>query len=741
MHDKKIQNLLIFGPVEGPTGYDDHTRAFIKSFIKLGINLKVVHHDTWCGAKVPHPLDGIINILRSKKNFKPDAALHMALPDQCGIAAGVPNFNYTMFEADRIPKSWVKASDAMTGTILSNNFCRQAWKNSGADATKLGVVPLGFDIDALKHSNVVYPLHTDRGEVIQLNFSKRFIFVGELVERKNILELLSCWIRATENISDAILILKIYSYSSSRLKRFRDDVEKLSEEAAEWVEECAPIVFFEQMLNEDEMYALYNTATHYISLSKGEGWDLNAIKCAGLGKQLVVPWHSAYKEYLDKKYVYPIKVSDVPEPAQQYGGTARLFRNANWFTIDHDSAIEQIQRAISDDCSFNEELQRHILNNFTYDIAAKKMLAEMERMINDQSIIEVGNTEQKAIVVCPSLGTRCGIAEYTKKLFNQGFSQLGKRDIEVLAVKAAGDAIVSGAMRHRAKIIHYQHEYGILDSAVLEYTSKQLHRRGVKIALTQHSFSREAIVHNDRIINAVDALILHSKDQYDAYINMNYGLEDKIIHIPHGVDPIIDISNNTDAVIDKDGKIAIGFFGFCFHHKGLQRLLIEFARFKNINANILLVILSSKHKDDIEATFEETHSLINHLGLREGEDYIWESQYLEEDIIKTLLAQCDAIVLPYRDYGAIGSSGAVLTAMSSGTPVFVTPASWFSEMPFLPRIPYSAAFLDSVLERIDDESFNERYKKELSSFVNKFNWEKVASFHLQIYQDLISGRL
>jgi hypothetical protein len=47
------------------------------------------------------------------------------------------------------------------------------------------------------------------------------------------------------------------------------------------------------------MPGLFAAASHYWSMSHGEGWDQPMIEAAASGLRLIVPRHTAYLEYLD----------------------------------------------------------------------------------------------------------------------------------------------------------------------------------------------------------------------------------------------------------------------------------------------------------------------------------------------------------------------------------------------------------------------------------------------------------
>jgi hypothetical protein len=47
------------------------------------------------------------------------------------------------------------------------------------------------------------------------------------------------------------------------------------------------------------MPRFFALATHYLSLSHGEGWDLPSLQAGAMGRRVIVPRHSAYQDNLD----------------------------------------------------------------------------------------------------------------------------------------------------------------------------------------------------------------------------------------------------------------------------------------------------------------------------------------------------------------------------------------------------------------------------------------------------------
>src|SRR5262249_36739600 len=132
---------------------------------------------------------------------------------------------------------------------------------------------------------------------------------------------------------------------------------------------AAPIHLIEDVLSEAEMPGLYGAATHYISLSHGEGWDLPMMEAAGSGLEPIAPAHSAYVSYLDESSATLLPCREIPVKWTGDPATGELFRGANWWEPDEDAAVAAIRAAIDDRDQAKKSPRHRILTEFTWQKA------------------------------------------------------------------------------------------------------------------------------------------------------------------------------------------------------------------------------------------------------------------------------------------------------------------------------------------------------------------------------------
>ena len=110
--------------------------------------------------------------------------------------------------------------------------------------------------------------------------------------------------------------------------------------------EAAPIHFVYDVYSDDEMPGFFAAATHYISMSHGEGWDLAMMEAVASGLVPIAPAHSAYLAYLDATIAHLIPSREVPIAFDDRDELKALFAGANWWEPDADEAAGLIRALI-----------------------------------------------------------------------------------------------------------------------------------------------------------------------------------------------------------------------------------------------------------------------------------------------------------------------------------------------------------------------------------------------------------
>jgi glycosyltransferase involved in cell wall biosynthesis len=364
------RSLEVTGTYKGPTGHDNHTRSIVRALHRRGILVQLNDLPKWSGAKLAeHLRDAWFDTLQQP--LQADSHLYFCMPHQIDPKNGQRIINYTMFEADRIPSRWVEQAQKHDLIVVPVNSCRQAWIDSGVPAGKVVVCPLGVDSSRFAPPPKRIPVRAPDGS----QFNKRFVFINmsDAIERKNLIGLLRAWISTTRSSDDALLIIKTRFWSQSAQTRFADQLRDLESSIGREMSQAAPVLWIGRMLSDAEVARLYCSATHYISASRGEGFDLPMVEAAVCGLELVAPRHTSYLDYLNDEIAHLVRARRVEArlPNEDVE-TQELFAGAHWWEPDHEELSATI-RAIIDDTAARKSSAREALTALSWENTAQRL--------------------------------------------------------------------------------------------------------------------------------------------------------------------------------------------------------------------------------------------------------------------------------------------------------------------------------------------------------------------------------
>lgn len=366
-------SVRLRGPFTGPSGYDHHVREFARAIAARGVRVELENIADWGPVQLPHNLrDPWFESLTQPVGAR--TTVHFCFPDQVPPGAPGVNLNFTMFEATRVAPRWATAHVNADLVIVPTQHSRQAWVDSGVPAPKLRLCPLGVRGDLFRPGVRPLALDTAGGRPVS-SYATRFLNVAELGARKNLAGLLSAWLRATTPADDAVLILKLGAYNPGSLLTFESHLAEVQRNVGKDLAQAAPVHTLYDLFADADMPRLYATATHYLSLSLGEGWDLAMIEAASSGLRLIAPRHSAYTAYLDDDIAAFVGARAVPAVNPTGEWISDLFEGAHWWQPDEDEAIERIKDAIVGRDAGKPLARERIARDFTWDAAAERLLA------------------------------------------------------------------------------------------------------------------------------------------------------------------------------------------------------------------------------------------------------------------------------------------------------------------------------------------------------------------------------
>ena len=204
--------------------------------------------------------------------------------------------------------------------------------------------------------------------------------VSEPGPRKNLRALLRTWIRATTPDDDAILIVKLGRATKLATLPLLRDLATMTHTIGKSRDEAAPILLINPLLADADMPRLFAAATHYWSMSHGEGWDQPMIEAAATDLRLIAPRHSAYVAYLDDTVAEMIPTGVVPADASTDAWTGQLFAGAEWWEPEENAAADAVTRAVAKRDGPRASPRERVAASFTWEHATTRLLAILDAL-------------------------------------------------------------------------------------------------------------------------------------------------------------------------------------------------------------------------------------------------------------------------------------------------------------------------------------------------------------------------
>lgn len=498
-------------------------------------------------------------------------------------------------------------------------------------------------------------------------------------------------------------------------------------------------------MSDAQLNLIYNLASVSINTSIGEGLSLPTLEAMSVGTPVMATDYAAISELLNQGGGIKLKVA-----GYLYG-----FNGIKRALVSKDNIVENLN-VLYDDFKSDKKIHNYIsekskkfTKGLTWDKTAEFLMQRINYALEKKTFnfvhekIKVKNINP--LIVIPSWGTNCGIAEYTKALFD--------------AVRAKGQqAVVFGSYNYNEipkiveeghyNVVNIQHEFSFFkEKEILGNLLKQLNSMKVKTILTLHSFVPGMVSYNKLLLTHVDDLIVHTeifKERLGRYFS-----EDKVGFIPKicniEVMPMgcgkkhefnIERIKETKKNLKIDNRFPIiGSFGFLRDQKGFKEFLLGIKMLEKEYPDILALLVCPKHEfgsatyDDAFFNFIERHELSNRvLIIRE---------YLTEEKLLDVLQCADLFVLNYQDAPLGGGvSAAVKTLFRVQRPIIVNDGIAFCDLKNEVLKINSAELnhlVDSVRRVLNDKTLSNQLISAANIYIEKNNWDIVAQKHLDLY--------
>lgn len=364
-HDMTLpEGLALRGTFRNTSGYAYTVRQFVRQLDAAGVRLQLLD--------VPVSFLKTMNAGKREAYFeqfdrpvRSRALLNFVIPNLAEPVPGLDSVIFSMTETRAIPPDWLSYSLRQRHLIVPTPSSADAWIRVGFPEDRVHFCPLGVDVRPLSSGVAPMDIKDPLGRRLA-DYRTRVINISDLTLRKNLDGLLRVWLRATHADDDAALLLKLGKGGPGEEAMIQGLLSAAVAATGKDPSQAAPVFVVSGVYSDDEMTSLMASATHYWSMSHGEGWDQPLSQAGAMGLTLIAPRHSAYTAYLDDDVALMLPARPSPGRAPYCG--------LEWWSPDEEAAADTIARVVRQGLVLPLSARERLATRFTWEQAGAKLI-------------------------------------------------------------------------------------------------------------------------------------------------------------------------------------------------------------------------------------------------------------------------------------------------------------------------------------------------------------------------------
>ncbi|MFQ5493124.1 MAG: glycosyltransferase, partial [Candidatus Dojkabacteria bacterium] len=603
----------------------------------------------------------------ASKQGCPDVQIYDNFPkggsDQHGLERlqGKLKVGYLAWEESVLPELWVSQYNKyLHAMFVTSKHVGYTFRNSGLQIPVINISE-GLSLPNAEPSK--YKLRTKK--------SFKFLHISSAHARKGVDVLIKAYFESFSDKDDVVLVLKLFPNPNADVEGL---IKKLDHPSSPEIE-----IINDSSLSDGEMISLHLQSDAGVYPSRAEGFGLPIAEAMYYEKPVITTAYSGQMDFVTEENSFLIDYEIVPATDSHLG-----IPGSRWAEPDVIQLGKTMKKVFEDRNSDlilgKVRLAKKSADLLTWDATAKKMLVQLK------GLEKASRVRDKHISVITTYNTRCGIAEYSRKLYTKqlatfkGFQIIANSDIDALVSKEEEfvsrawsygetnwDRTLEELEQNRPDLVHIQYSPEFYTPGSLLHLVEKLRKCSFKIAVTLHSVQSE---HSDLIktLSSVDLVFVHSKKDLEA-LKTDIG---GVVMLEHGIEDLREESKQRlRRKLGVSNGLVLASHGLIHDRRGLLQTIEAVADLRRQFKDILFLGVNALNPDNpsSEKTFSEMQALIKKLKLEDNvlliEDFL-----AQPEIIK-LLQLADILIMAYDDLSE-GASGAVRTGMSARRPVIIT---------------------------------------------------------------------
>ena len=304
---------ILYISQNGTSGYANAAKGYIYDYIGKKIPVKTQYFN--CNDEV-NENDRFHEYLNSTTSSDIDyntIIVHSTPDIWTQLIKNAPNINLqgktiigrTVWEFEKLLPAWVNSINVSIVDIVSvpTEWNKQCFINNGV--IKPIIVEPHIYIDypykktGLNHLLTKSIMISKNTKTLDIENSHKFYCIGQLIERKGIIDTIDAFCNAFTSNDNVVLFVKTFklNYTKEEQQKCINEIVKITNKYNH-----APIIYIKDNLNYDEIKSLHDIGDCYFHLTKTEGFCLGAFDAFNNDKKVIITGYGGHTEYLGKDY-------------------------------------------------------------------------------------------------------------------------------------------------------------------------------------------------------------------------------------------------------------------------------------------------------------------------------------------------------------------------------------------------------------------------------------------------------
>lgn len=381
---EKILQVAYHGPFRDAGGYAKMNREIVRSLCRHGVSVKTyimpsVSNSATLNVKDIEALSG--NIIDKKCCY-----VYGCLPQGYPSTGYARNIIYTMMETETVAKSFVNKVNNLDEIWVPTQWNVDSFQSAGVKRP-IYKMPLGVDVDLYRPDVQPRIILDNENNPISGKFVFFSLFGWSL--RKGPDVLIKAFLRAFGESKDVVLLISSRIWgndSKANQNTIRSEIAMYKKN--EGFPNAQNIVFFPDVLSEEELPSLFAASNCFVLPSRGEGFGLPWLEAGACQIPVVGTRHGGQLEFLDDEVAYLIEPEGVEDCKRlKLGLISSYYKDGALVAKLGDKAINQLsevmkhiyanyEEAKDKACKFRVKLER----NYTWNAAAGRIIARLNEI-------------------------------------------------------------------------------------------------------------------------------------------------------------------------------------------------------------------------------------------------------------------------------------------------------------------------------------------------------------------------